>query len=306
MYRNILFYSSITLITLVAITFSIVDGFLVKKIINIPELTEELTFMLLFATGSMALVLYPRRGRFGHMLFLGSFMLMNVFGYNAIESIFIITINNLFPWISMGIKVLGVGCILIATADLYIDFSNAINRLKLRNSELAETMHTDGLSKLFNRKYLEEVISSESFVAEKTNYSLIVLDIDNFKSVNDTYGHSIGDEVIKQCSSAIKSSLRSDSIGIRYGGEEFVVLAKSTVKEAAFIASRISDAFIKKTGKMESIVGHKTLSIGISKFNPDSDFFEVFDQADKALYFAKTHGKNQYVVFDNIVAKKNI
>jgi diguanylate cyclase (GGDEF)-like protein len=126
-----------------------------------------------------------------------------------------------------------------------------------------------------------------------------MIDIDYFKLVNDTYGHDVGDTVIKALSDILKSSIRESDMAIRYGGEEFLVLLRRTTREATMkISSNIHQSFKDKKFSIGSETIEKTLSIGIAKLPDDSDsIWKVIKYADTALYEAKNTGRNKIVEF---------
>lgn len=172
------------------------------------------------------------------------------------------------------------------------------------------TVLLDGLSttcqltNIHNRRYLMEHgerIFNEC-VEAGNHCSCIAIDIDYFKKVNDTYGHIIGDEVLKHVAKIISDSIRNKDIVTRYGGEEFVILSPNTSMEiSAKMAERIRreiavTPFVKGTTKI-----YTTVSIGISEYFAYEDistFACLIDRADKALYVAKESGRNQLKLYD--------
>ncbi|MEI6306579.1 MAG: GGDEF domain-containing protein, partial [Deltaproteobacteria bacterium] len=175
--------------------------------------------------------------------------------------------------------------------------------LKQSNERLLELSNTDHLTRLFNRRYLMDTLEKElqRCIRKSGCLSLIILDIDHFKKVNDTFGHQQGDEVLIKVSRALEKELRNYDIAARYGGEEFVaVLPETNPKEAIFVAERIRSAMpeIKFSGDMAT---HSlTVSLGVASFpcpncNCVDDFIKL---ADDALYRAKSSGRDR-VVFAN-------
>lgn len=171
--------------------------------------------------------------------------------------------------------------------------------LKSNYKESVSMAITDGLTGLYNRHYLDTHLKNltESSLANGKNMSVIIMDMDHFKSVNDTYGHDVGDEVLKQLAKIIIDSTRSADLAARYGGEEFVILMPETDFSSAYeVAERIR-ATIERT---PFIVSHeigrlnKTVSIGLSSLNPAGDDpGALLKRADTALYEAKNTGRNQ-------------
>lgn len=168
-------------------------------------------------------------------------------------------------------------------------------RLYEKTLELAQV---DGLTGLANRRHLMERLKREIDRAERyhTSLSLIILDLDKFKSFNDTYGHLQGDELLKAFSSMLCHQIRSADIAGRYGGEEFcVVLPNTSVKGALVIAERIRNAMVDikiPVGDGRPAAG-RTVSIGVAEFKGDESVEEILNSADSALYRAKQDGRNK-------------
>ncbi|ACM92872.1 ggdef domain protein [Nautilia profundicola AmH] len=160
-------------------------------------------------------------------------------------------------------------------------------------SEINKKIYTDELTKAFNRKYL----SSISNKLLNKNLCFIILDIDNFKQINDTKGHLIGDIVLQILSEVIRDNLRKDDYFIRWGGEEFLIIPNNVEdsETAAKIAEHLRQA-IEKTNFME--VDKVTCSFGVScnSVKTKDDIKNLFKKADKALYKAKETGKNKVEV----------
>lgn len=156
--------------------------------------------------------------------------------------------------------------------------------------------HKDALTGAFNRSTLDETLNREIRLAHryKRSLSLLVLDIDFFKRVNDTHGHSVGDCVIKSVADRIAACIRSTDILFRYGGEEFVVLLSNTDGEGAHtIAERIRSSVEQTMIQCDSNSISTTLSIGISKLIGADTHHTLFARADAALYTAKNNGRNR-------------
>ncbi|WML40854.1 sensor domain-containing diguanylate cyclase [Neobacillus sp. OS1-2] len=170
--------------------------------------------------------------------------------------------------------------------------------LALTNSMLREELKimvtTDHLTKLHSRKFLDEKIQCSMKNDEEGTF--ILLDIDNFKEINDTYGHQIGDEVLIQVANLIRGNMREHDIGARWGGEELAIyLPKVPLDTGAAIACRL----VKKVAKRSK--PHITVSCGVSYWNKESkdSYQSLFKRADEALYTAKETGKNKVVIEGN-------
>ena len=172
----------------------------------------------------------------------------------------------------------------------------AIKNSKDFESTLTQA-HTDSLTSLWNYGYFqykldEELVKSSS---DKSALSIMMIDVDNFKQFNDTYGHIQGDNALKQISENIKENCRKIDILCRYGGDEFsLILPSNSKKEAVLLGERIRKSMEKK-----EILNYKfTVSIGISYFNNHSpDKLTLIKEADEALYEAKAKGKNKVILY---------
>ena len=160
---------------------------------------------------------------------------------------------------------------------------------------------TDGLTGLHNRRYMESHVSTlvEQAASRGKPLTVLVLDIDYFKSVNDTYGHDAGDDVLREFSVRLKKSIRGIDLACRYGGEEFVVVMPDTdLAVATVVAERVrrgiaTEAFPISQGQKAIEV---TISIGISSLTKVTDTAaDILKRADQALYRAKRDGRNRVV-----------
>ena len=165
------------------------------------------------------------------------------------------------------------------------------------NQTLSIMSESDELTSIYNRRKLTEEIERNISLSKRYNHSfcLAILDLDHFKSINDMHGHNIGDAVLKELSSQIKSMLRSTDIFGRWGGEEFLLLLpNSTINEAYILMVRLK-SHIDRSEILPDI--HITFSAGISFYQNEATYSELVDQADKALYAAKQSGRNRVVMF---------
>jgi two-component system cell cycle response regulator len=164
-----------------------------------------------------------------------------------------------------------------------------------------EAAITDGLTGLYNRRYMESHLSALVDQAAGRNKALavLVLDIDYFKSINDTYGHDAGDDVLREFALRVRKSIRGIDLACRYGGEEFVVVMPETdMAVAATVAERLrrriaSEAFAVEEGARAIDV---TISVGIAALEGTGDTAaRLMKRADQALYRAKRDGRNRVV-----------
>ncbi|MDQ0196363.1 sensor domain-containing diguanylate cyclase [Paenibacillus wynnii] len=169
----------------------------------------------------------------------------------------------------------------------------ALADFQKQTDQLTQEALTDSLTGLTNRRNFENTM--DQWIREDKSFSLIVMDVDKFKFVNDTYGHQAGDDVLRQVAQVITASVRPEDICCRYGGEEFVILlANTTIKDAYIVAERVRKAVA--IGEVNH--GHPiTVSQGIAHFPSQARSSDhLFHLADQALYEAKESGRNRTVI----------
>jgi len=183
----------------------------------------------------------------------------------------------------------------------YLEFFNLVGKfVSLLGLTFAvmyeEDANIDPLTKVLSRRSLEFILSSQFHIAKisKRPLSVAMVDIDNFKQINDRYGHQIGDCVLRRIAQRIQGTLRKSDFIFRYGGEEFLVLLPFTSKDDAVnvlkkILNRVSDQPIR-CGEFNQVV---TVSAGVSSIEDARDIYSLISKADKALYKAKKAGKNK-------------
>jgi diguanylate cyclase (GGDEF)-like protein len=175
----------------------------------------------------------------------------------------------------------------------------ALKELQFAHSELERLAATDALTGVFNRRQFMFSIKVEIARAKRENtpLSLLALDLDRFKSVNDTYGHQGGDEVLKATARAFIGHVRPTDIIARIGGEEFVVLLPKVARAgAASVGERIRTAIEELAIEFGEQIIRPTVSIGVAQFGIDGDAIEfVLAAADKRLYIAKEAGRNRVI-----------
>ncbi|MDH5407263.1 MAG: diguanylate cyclase [Gammaproteobacteria bacterium] len=173
--------------------------------------------------------------------------------------------------------------------------------LEIVNNKLSTLSRTDGLTQLNNRAYWEECLIKEINRNSRSQepVSLLIFDIDHFKNVNDTYGHTFGDEVLRHTSAILKNNIRDVDIAGRYGGEEFgVILFGADTKGAMVFAERLRQNIEKHTVTSSGHSLNFTISIGIAELtNSIKDHKTWIECADKALYASKEAGRNRTTVF---------
>jgi len=193
--------------------------------------------------------------------------------------------------------ILGILYVIIFRISAPIDTLILRNRhMIMRNRELDLLSRTDPLTGLLNRRGLEEILKNEveGLVSSGETVSLALLDIDDFKAINDNYGHDCGDFVLRELGGLMNASVRSQDTAIRWGGEEFLILfpdlEEAGMKEAA-------ERICCSIAVHEFVYGGKripvTVTAGVARCSRDCSFEEALKQADEALYLGKRYGKNR-------------
>ena len=183
----------------------------------------------------------------------------------------------------------------------YIDAAKTVILSKKLMKVLETNAQTDSLTGLYNRKYLDYTIPQIQYQINRATilFGLLLIDIDHFKKVNDTYGHDIGDKVIQIVANTLTENTRNSDVIIRYGGEEFLILLYNC--DANFIsevAYKIKDSLQNKKIPLGDSYIQKTISIGTSLYPKDNENFNTcIKYADLALYKAKNTGRNKIVTF---------
>jgi len=178
------------------------------------------------------------------------------------------------------------------------------------NDEFLKLSVTDSLTGLFNRRYFEEHLETEISLTERhgDTLSIILIDIDHFKNINDTYGHVHGDDVLKEVAHAIKTRVRKSDIACRIGGEEFVVICKRAGKETATeLAEALRETIQNLIIPVTEYQVHVTISSGVVTLTPENVHTHarhLYRFADLALYFSKENGRNAVTHYDAIEKKQ--
>jgi len=174
---------------------------------------------------------------------------------------------------------------------------DVIKKINYMYTHTKQLSMIDPLTKLFNRRHFEEEFEREYKRANryKNNLSIAVIDIDFFKKINDTYGHSCGDYILKEIAYIMKDNFRQTDTIFRYGGEEFVVILTETSQKTAYVPmERLRKRVENNNFNFKNQQIKVTISIGISSKTDFEKASEMFDNADKALYKAKESGRNKY------------
>ncbi|MGV7215832.1 GGDEF domain-containing protein [Bradyrhizobium sp. UFLA05-112] len=179
--------------------------------------------------------------------------------------------------------------------------ANEISNLQQSLEAIRAESLTDPLTGLGNRKYFDRMIGMavQNALASGEPLSLLLFDIDHFKSFNDSYGHLTGDQVLRLVGLSLKQTIKGQDITARYGGEEFAVVLPSTaLRQALTVADHIRRAVMAKELKKKStgeILGRVTISVGVSMLKPTDDTDSLIERADACLYAAKRNGRNRVI-----------
>jgi len=190
---------------------------------------------------------------------------------------------------------------LVPMVKVYLREAAPVIEAKRLMDTLRESSMRDAMTGLHNRRFLEEYVETLVSASKRrdSKISILMLDLDYFKKVNDTYGHDAGDALLKAIAKTFTQLVRASDLVIRYGGEEFMILLQDSDGEAAdAVAEKIRAAVEELKVQLPGVVLQKTISIGVSSFPSDSDtFWQAVKYADVALYKAKDQGRNRVVHF---------
>jgi len=201
-------------------------------------------------------------------------------------------------WVENLAKVGGSALITVGAFTWLRIASDEVEELEASSARFETLSITDPLTGLYNRAHLADVLPRlVSQIEAGRPLSLLMLDIDDFKDHNDTWGHPEGDKVIATLADVIRNSIRETDVAIRYGGEEFaVILPGADLERARIAAERIRLAFAHRVFTPQPGVQiHKTVSLGVARANPNDSASGLIERADDALYAAKHSGKDRVV-----------
>ncbi|MBL4868457.1 MAG: GGDEF domain-containing protein [Pseudomonadales bacterium] len=266
------------------------------------RISVMMMFLLVMLIGSFRIKLS------GFMLLAGIAIIgyggvLYLLGQNHPETLFIATefLQELMQWGAFSLVILffaWMGADISGLRQALAAKNKALNEALRRISELATR---DELTGLFNRRYISDVFKIQKGMADRGGHDFVLcyLDLDHFKQVNDTYGHSVGDEVLKVYAELAQSHVRSIDYCARFGGEEFVIiLVKTEINGAHSVVDRIRHS-IENYNFQTIAPGLKvTLSVGMSQYQSFERVEDALARADSALYRAKNAGRNRVVVAD--------
>ncbi|OSM07015.1 sensor domain-containing diguanylate cyclase [Magnetofaba australis] len=192
--------------------------------------------------------------------------------------------------------------LLLPFIKVFLRESAPVVQAKRLLATLRESALRDAMTGLHNRRFLEEYLQTlvASTKRKQNHLAVMMMDLDHFKSVNDTYGHDAGDTVLKALAKVLVSQVRSSDMVIRYGGEEFLVLLQEQENHnGAAVAEKIRAAVAELKIPVAGGILEKTISIGLATFPEDGDdFWDVTKKADLALYKAKESGRNRVIIYE--------
>ena len=164
-----------------------------------------------------------------------------------------------------------------------------VEKLIAERMHLADTIRIDPLTGLYNRRILPKV---------REVGTVIMCDIDNFKTINDTYGHDVGDEVIKSVATILLNSIRIGDVAVRFGGDEFLIIFTTNLHEVIEKRMNYVCDMVRNTVKLPN---HDiSLSVGVAYNDENEDLETMMKKADEALYYSKENGKNQITYYEKM------
>ncbi len=197
---------------------------------------------------------------------------------------------------------------LLARTRLHLKLKLLQDELQTANRRLTALSQTDALTGIYNRRHLMETLQNEIERARRyaTPLAFIITDLDDFKKLNDTYGHLVGDRILVDCCKRIAGTIRATDVLARYGGEEFaLVLPQIVIGDAAMVAEKIRSTVAETPFPVEGQQLEVSLSCGVSCYI--DGFSDTVDtlilEADRALYRAKREGKNRTIVSEECMAR---
>lgn len=202
---------------------------------------------------------------------------------------------GIVPWAEYPSHIAIFSCLLLLTYSI-INKLNYANDLKEQNDELQIISKIDHLTKLNNRKSIDSALEINENIFRRYNniFSIILLDIDDFKEVNDTHGHLVGDKVLIDIAKILKKFTREIDIVGRWGGEEFIIVCPNTNEKEA---SKVAEKLRTKIEKKQFDIGrNKTVSFGVSSYKENDSINKLLRRTDEAMYSSKTKGKNRVTI----------
>ena len=212
--------------------------------------------------------------------------------YVLLSCIFTTAMNIVHSFFILQIPITSISFLVPNIAGILFGLTLAHN--KVLSQKLTQIAYTDSLTLTYNRLHFDKFLDSEISKIKRYGgtFSIIFLDLDHFKQVNDNYGHDAGDKVLRSVTDIVSSANRSADIFARYGGEEFIILTPSTDLAGA---CKHAERLRSDIETYDFPISHRvTCSFGVAEFNADTDNSEsIIKRADNALYLAKEKGRNR-------------
>lgn len=217
--------------------------------------------------------------------------------YGLMILLLFISYTEIFPEVSSELHAVYINGLFVQGVCILCLFG--VIKLREANSaatsyaeQMEEAANIDGLLGIGNRRMLQNELNA--MASGQTPFSLLLIDVDFFKAINDTHGHLAGDDILRALSNCIEKNLRPNDLLGRWGGEEFLLIANNTeLEHAKSLAERIRQTV--ESTEFET-VGKVTISVGVTQFKPNTSLSHTFSEADKALYKAKETGRNKVVI----------
>ena len=188
---------------------------------------------------------------------------------------------------------------LVIAPLMSVQMLGLLHKLDKTEQQLQVLSHTDDLTQTYNRRYFMQYLQQEFQRAQRSSatFSIAILDMDNFKEINDQWGHLAGDQVLREITVMFRGQIRQADVFARYGGDEFIFLFPQTSQqEVQTWAERIYATFAQKSIHVDEVEIRPLFSIGVAVFEPSvENLDELLKRADQALYQAKHKGGNQFV-----------
>lgn len=215
----------------------------------------------------------------------------------TLKEFLIDAILDIIPLVGLLLVILIINMIYLRSAKSVSEIENVVNDLEVKHTELDLIAKFDDLTKVYNRRGLHSELDKLAEEGIINNSNLIILDIDHFKKINDTFGHDVGDIVLTELCTVINNTIQRPNFLARYGGEEFIVVTKNrTFNETIQIAENIRIAIEEYPF---TTVDNLTISLGVAKLCESVDIEKCLKNADIALYKAKGTGRNKVCYFEN-------
>lgn len=232
----------------------------------------------------------------GDIIYLGFCCMLVGHGHDLVDEF----VNVEPAWILLVLENvmnnLGIVIVAIAVFKWASRYKEEVESLNQQKAILTDVSNTDPLTRLHNRRFLNNEFIQKLLAGNQSSIRTILLvDLDRFKSVNDSYGHSVGDRLIVHMANLIKDEIRDEDYAFRYGGEEFLVVLNCNREVGYKVAERIRKDFQDSEFEVEGQNLSKSTSIGLFEIPVGMSFEKAIDIADKALYKAKEDGRNRIV-----------